>query len=688
MERLLRHVRNLFRLQPGKPALAAGLRAATAVTVPFLIGLMLDLPNAGWTGLTGLLVTLSDRGGSYGSRARAMGATAVLGAVVGALAAPAGGRLWVDAGLLLVGVCAASLARCYGETAGSTGEKLAVIFVASLGAHAVGIDAAVSRGGALLFGGLWAMLQGLVLWPLHPYRPARKAVSELYVALADATGEVAALTRVGADPDAWGRATGRHFNLRTTIEAARATLAETRIGRPQESMRGEHLLVLIELSELMLGNLFALGQAMEIAPDEKVANACDEYQDLFRRVSLLARDPDKRVPKSLLLPEHKLVPGLPASVAEWVLRTREHARAAERTARAMRCRHPVSWDGRQLLAPRAYGARRSLIAPLRDNLGPDSLVLRHALRAGIVATTALVVARGAKLVQGQESWVVLAAIGILQPYSASTEERALQRVLGTLLGATLAAAIAARADSALLLLLIIGILTATSVSLLPLNFGVFQVLLTPDFLLLATLGVGNWAVAGTRMVGVFIACALALVGTWLLWPSPERKRFPEAAAAVLRADGNYLRQVAKRRSAMQPEVLSARRELGLALLEAEASFQRLMAEYRGPAERLEPAMALLTYSRRLAACVTALGAKRPVVESAKVVEQVAHQAGGALEKLADSLRAGQHPPPIPPLPVRRASDDPVAGELLERVPRQVEILHGAVAKLSTEVALR
>ncbi len=696
MKRLWRHVRNLFRLQPGKPAVAVGIRAATAVTVPYLIALMAGVRDAGWTGLTGLLVTLSDRGGSYGSRARVMGAMTVLGPVVGALAAPAGGTLWLDSLLLLFGICAAGLARCYGETAGSIGDKLAVIFVASLGAHAVGSEASLARGGALFFGGAWAMVQGLVLWPLHPYRPARKAVFELYSGLADATRDVAELSRAVADHDAWSSAVGRHFNLRVSIDAARATLAETRVGRPQESLRGEHLLVLIELSELMVANLLALGQTMEVACHDpglepmraRVARANDEFQDAFRRVALLARDPDRFVEERQLMPEAGLSAGLPPSVAEWVARTREHAAAAEKTALAMHCRRPVSRDGRQFLLPRAYGVRRPLLAPLRDNLGPHSVVLRHALRAGVVATAALIVTRALKL--GQEYWVVLSAIGILQPYSASTEERALQRVLGTFLGATLAAGIAVRVDSALWLLAVIGILTAVSVSLLPLNFGAFQVLLTPDFLLLATLSVGNWNVAEMRMLGVLIACALALAGTWLLWPSPERTRFPEAAAKVLRADGTYLRCVAERRSATEPRVLDARRDLGLALLDAEASFERLMAEYRGPPDRLEPAMALLTYSRRLAACVTALGEKPVVPQSAEVVEQVAHGAGGALETLADSLQVGQPPPPIPPLPVRpdRDDPDPVSGELLERVPRQLEILHGAVERLGTETALR
>jgi uncharacterized membrane protein YccC len=309
-------------------------------------------------------------------------------------------------------------------------------------------------------------------------------------------------------------------------------------------------------------------------------------------------------------------------------------------------------------------------------------VLRHALRAGLVASVAMITARALGLVETH--WVVLAAIGILQPYSASTEERALQRVVGTLVGALLAVALATAVSSDLTRLWVIGALTAVSVSLLPLNFGAFQVLLTPDLLLLATLKAGDWSVAQSRAEGVVLACALALAGAWLLWPSPERHRLPDAAAGVLRANGNYLRQVARRRSGLLPEVLHARREVGLALIDAEASFDRMMAEYRGPAQRLEPAMALLSYSRRLAASATALGEERAEPGETKAIEQVADQAGEALDSLAESLTGGHGPPPLPRLMPRAPEADPVSRELLAHVPRQLGVLHGAVEKLARE----
>ncbi|NTX16005.1 FUSC family protein [Myxococcus sp. CA056] len=694
MHRLLRHIRRFFRLQPGRPAWAAGIRAALAVTIPFSLATLLGFKDAGWTGLTGLLVTLANPGGAYRGRARVMGAVTLLGALVGTIAALAGGRLLLDATLLLVGVFVLTFARCYGDTAGSVGEKLAVIFVASLGAHAVELDAALTRGGALLLGGGWAMLQSLVLWPVHPYRPSRRSIAHVYTSLADGARDLATLSREGAPAEVWTAATTRHLPLRAKIERARETLASTRVGRSEESRRGEHLLVLLELSEQLLGVLFALAQAMEVASPERrlrpvreqVARACDWYAEISQRVATVSLAPETAAVYWPRFPTHHEELGLrgkwlrvvPASVTELLTRLKGHAVAAQRTAMAMRRGDPVEVGNAESML--RANRRRPLLETLRANLNSRSVVLRHALRAGTVACLALVLTRVLGL--GEAYWVVLSAIGILQPYSANTEERALQRVTGTLLGGTLAAVIATGVGSPLVLIVVIGVLTAVSVSLLPLNFGAFQILLTPDFLLLATLSAGDWSVAENRALGVLLACVLALAGVWLLWPYPESRRFPDAAATVLRADGNYFRQVAASRSGTEPGVSAARRDLGLAMIDAEASFERLMAEYRGPAHRLEPAMALLTYSRRLAASVTALGEQKAVIPSSEVLDVVAHKASGTLDALADSLKQGQTPPPMPELPLRRIVNDPVSGPLVERVPRQLEILHGAVEKLA------
>ncbi|RKH70755.1 FUSC family protein [Corallococcus aberystwythensis] len=710
--RLLRHLQSLFRVEPGRPALWAGIRAAVATALPLCLSFLLTVPQAGWAGLTALLVTLADKGGSYRVRARVMGTVTVLGALVAMLAAPAGYTYWVDATLLLLGVTAANFARCYGDTAGSVGGQLAVIFVVSLGAPAASLREAVLRGAALLLGGLWAMTLSLLLWPLRPYRPARRAVARVYEGLAMAAEELRIATLEGATSEAWAAGLKRYAGIRPDIEQARGVLAATRRGRPDESRRGEHLLVLVELAEPMVALLSALAEAMQVvgrdphlhATRERVARLCEAFAAMglwvaralrqernegMREPPRLALRPRRRQPARMAAPpvRQSAEGPLSAHVATLLDRLRENAGVAHETASGLLFGDPVPARGRGKVGGPKQAPGASPWQPLRDNLHRDSVVLRHALRTGMVATAALGLTRALQV--GDAHWVSLVVISILQPYAGSTEARVLQRTLGTLVGASLAALIATTVQTPPLMIGVISVLTAISVALLPLNFGAFQILLTPDYLLMATLSSGDWTVASQRSLGVLIAGTLALVGSWTLWPSPERRRFPDAAASALRADGKYLRQLATHRSGTEPAVNEERRLLDQALLEAESSFQRLMTEYRGPPGHLEPGMALLTYARRFALAVTALGTGRYEGRTTSVLpQQLAQRASDSLELLARALQERREPPPLPNLALPRTSDDPVLGALLERVPRQLGILHGAVARISEDPSLR
>ncbi|WP_163778466.1 FUSC family protein [Myxococcus vastator] len=708
MRRLLRHLRSVLRVRPGKPAIGAGLRTALATSVPLALAFLLGVKDAGWGGLSGLLVSLADKGGSYQTRAKELGAVTLLGALVGALGAPGGSMPWLDVSLMWLGVTAAAFARSYGETAGAIGGQLAVIFVVSLGAPAVGVDVALGRAFWLLFGGLWAMTLSLVLWPLRPYRPARRAIARVYRELAEACWDLGRLSREGAGSQEWVEAAQRHMSVRPLMEQARATLGAMRGSHLGKSRRGEHLLVLLETCEPMSAQLIALAEAMEAAVREprflplraRVGSLCDAYAAMASWVEqVLERERNEGVPREpRMVPRsrrrhYRPAPGgirsredpLSLHVEALLSKLREMAGVVHETAAGLLHGDPVSDRGRSVVGQEQRRAR-SWLAPLRDHLRSDSLVFRHALRVGLVATVALVVTQALGIRDAH--WVSLTVIAILQPYSAITEERALQRVGGTLLGAGLAAVIATRVHSPSALLAVIVLLTAVSVSLLPINFGAFQILLTPDYLLLATLSSGDWSLAGQRALGVLVACSLALMGAWLLWPMPERLRFPEAAAAALRADGEYLREVVSKRSGTRPEVGAARRAFGLALLDAEASFERLTAEYHGPPQQLESGMAVITYARRFATVVTALGMERPEAEVPGQLKQLAHHAGRALDELADALRDRRVPPPLPPLQVSCKTDDPVFGALLERAPRQLGMLHGAVSRLSSGTVLR
>lgn len=695
MERLLRQLASLVRLKPGRPALTLGLRAALATGAPLMLGLLvLRVPGASWMGLAGFLTTLGDKGGPYRTRALSTGGVAVVGALGVALGAVVAGHPVVAVGLAFLWVTCASYIRCFGEEPASLGTLVSVAFVASLAQPAHGLGDAVMRAGLFLAGSAWAVFLALLLWPVHPYAPARAAVADclsVVAALADeVAGQLGGVAR-GAAP---GLSARSHVRVRQAIETARATLAATRRARPGESARGVHLLRLVELADLAFATLVALEHDADVAvraseAAEELAQTQASVQGFaasFRRIAGEVEQRRKVTPGEPVQPTAAVgPPPMEAERGDHLARLRaslgEYARAGLSTVALIEGKRPPSDELAPTLLPST--PRRSFLAPLREHLTPDSLVLRHSLRAGIVTAVAMALVQGLGLRNGH--WVVLTAIVVLQPYSGATVERGLQRIGGTVLGAMLAAALAASFHSPLSVLLLVMGLTGLSVSILPLNYGAFSVFLTPAFVLLAEVQSGNWKLAGLRALCTLLGGVLALCGTWLLWPSPERTRFPEEAAGVLRADGDYLRAVLESPGGEGGRAAhEARRKLGLVLLDTEASFQRLLTESGGPPERQEAMMSLLVSARGLGSTATALAASLPSDGAASWpagIQALGHRVVGALEELADAVADSRAPAPLPPLELPPGEGTPFMRAQLERVVRRLTTLHGAVARL-------
>ena len=154
----------------------------------------------------------------------------------------------------------------------------------------------------------------------------------------------------------------------------------------------------------------------------------------------------------------------------------------------------------------------------------------------------------------------------------------------------------------------------------------------------------------------------------LLWPGDERERLPELAAAALRANDEFLRRaialVAQEGNVDVGTLRDARRNVGSAALGAEDSFQRLLSDHRGAPDLLEPIMAFLVYTRRIAGSTTALAVAanssvRPTAEELRPFAEAAH---AMLADLADAVLHGRPPAPAPAIgsvPLPDAASGPV-----------------------------
>jgi uncharacterized membrane protein YccC len=326
-------------------------------------------------------------------------------------------------------------------------------------------------------------------------------------------------------------------------------------------------------------------------------------------------------------------------------------------------------------------------AVVRAILTPDSVILLYALRVAVVVSIAVLLVYLLDVKRGY--WMTITVIVIMQPYTGATTHRALQRVLGTVLGGILTAALGAFFHGPLAILVFSFVFAVACVALMPVNYAAYSVFLTPTFVLLAEAGAGDWHLAGTRVTNTLLGGALALAGTRLLWPSPESTRLPGYMAAALRANAAYLRLVAElfgdRSHAAGERMRAARRRIGLATANAEESFQRWMGEHAGASEAIAPAMTFLTYTRRFTASVASLALARHTSPGtlAPTLVPFGDAAGSVLEELADALTGERVPAPLPMLGAVEAAEQPVPALLRARVDRlaaQLRMLHEAVER--------
>ncbi|MGP3691148.1 FUSC family protein [Streptomyces sp. IBSNAI002] len=116
------------------------------------------------------------------------------------------------------------------------------------------------------------------------------------------------------------------------------------------------------------------------------------------------------------------------------------------------------------------------------------------------------------------AWLVYTLAAVLQPLAGSTTERAVQRVVGSIIGAT-AAALAVGLGQ-LPVAALIAVTVTAGLALRPLNHTYWALLGTPTALLLSGfVQPGDENTVLTRVIMTFIGTGIALAGSYFLWPA-------------------------------------------------------------------------------------------------------------------------------------------------------------------------
>ena len=567
-------------------------RAALAICVPLSAAYAAGRGTLGVLPATGgLLGTMTDAGGPYLSRVKRVCSAAVFGGAAGlAIGAVTHGHGWLAVVALVVVAGVSGLLSALGDIGSVTGLQLLVY--TSLGAGPIGALRPVWHTAAgFLAGVVWALILILPGWLRAPYGREQRDVAAVYDALAGLLRSVGG--SVGGD-----EYTARRQALTSALNTAYDELLTARSTATGLNRRRARLLAALNASHLMAEATVAVGVAGTRPPPMVI--------DVVSRLAGAIRTG---------APPPMIPPAWDESPAMLTLRDAmaEAARALSR-----------DWY-------RAWPSPRRTPAAGRVNWIFTLRLMTCMGAAGLVSEV---------LPLQRSYWVPLTVAIVFKPDYGSVFARALQRGIGTVVGAVAGAVLLVLVHGAWLL-----IPFAVLAALLPFgrsrNYGLLATFLTPlVVVLIDLLSPGGWRLAEDRLIDTLIGCAIVLLIGFAPWPMSWYSHLPRQYARTALDVCRYLEVAlgsgtgpdagSGRAGGPPPARSRMRRSTYRALADLRAEFQRTMSE--------PPSI-----SRRATAWWPAVIALEQVMDAitatALAVSRGATVPASGVRQLCDALRA-------------------------------------------------
>jgi uncharacterized membrane protein YccC len=613
------------------------LRAILAISLPLAAGMELGQKAPGLlVALGGLLGVAVDNGGAIRARTLRVGSATCGGALGLVLGSVLHGHGWVAVIAVVAIAGVSTLLSSIGGIGSVSALQLLVytaISMGPLGAIRPWWHTAVS----FVLGAAWAMLLAVLGWLVSRRAAERRCVAAVYRALADQLRAIGTPGVAGAR-----RQLNNAFNVASdTLLTRRSTGA----GRMPRLIR---LMALLNQANLIAEAATALSIEGTRPPPE-VSTKLAAIADTIR-----AGAPPPKIPQLTTS-----TPGMRALRDE-----------LEGVARVLSGK--LAYRG-ELIEPRPPMGDR--LSALVDRLTSKSTLIYAARLMACVGVAGVITE---VLPLSRSYWVILTVVIVLKPDFGSVFVRAVQRGIGTVLGAVLGAAILAVVPFGPWLLLPFAILAA----LLPYgrsrNYGLFAVFLTPlVVLLIDLLAPAGWYLALDRLVDTLLGCAIALLVGYAPWPSSWHADLPRHFAAAVYDVCWYVEAALRDAVRAKPrpgraEASLARRQAYRALTDLRAEFDRCMSEPAAASRQATAWWPALVALEEVVDAVTAVAVTMRHGEPAPDPGAV-HQLTTALDTMADAVKAGSPPRPteLPSDPSLKPVTDAVRAVLavLARSPR-------------------
>lgn len=277
---------------------------------------------------------------------------------------------------------------------------------------------------------------------------------------------------------------------------------------------------------------------------------------------------------------------------------------------------------------------------LKENMNFDSSAFRHALRMMITCGLGFMIAK--TISTGYYSyWILLTIVVILKPAFSLTKQRNFERIVGTVAGGIIGVLILLFIHDTRVLYVLIVFFMIGTYTFQRMNYVLMVIFVTPYVLiLLSVLGLGFEEIAKERLMDTVIGSILAVVISYIAWPQWEAAQLEKNIAQVLRANRNYLQQLAALYSGRPDapvEYKLIRKEVYVATANLAAAFQRMVSEPKHKQRHTQNIYGIVTLSHVLASNIASLAAEMRERGSKTLPVEVVPLIRRAVDNLDESI---------------------------------------------------
>lgn len=536
------------------PDLARAIRAATGFMIPLLLQVTVGLPvEVVFASISAQNIAMLDVRGDYRLRVTLLAAVMLLLAGTGVLGALASASLLFAVAATMLVALGAALWR---HVASDYGPPLAassmLLFLISLSRSHGPADAIPHVLAILLGGGIGLAIQ-MLLWPLRPQHPLRRAVGDSWTALGtlfdalapggrpETIGNAESLLRTSLDQARrmlGGVMTNQRHPLPQRLEALNLQAARlaVRVGALHTALEGVRstsvhrqiapALAAISLSLVNTSRSIAVTvvsrQPAHLAICEVRLRRLDSLLEAFQaRLTGVAGQPGAAQLKPLIASIRETVPDITATLRATL------DRAGERALFTVELFDMQMWQ----LKP--------LASALNFSRNIDRSLVRFGLRMAVVTGLGTLIYSWLNISHGY--WLPFTIVVIMQPDFGSTRQKALQRVGGTLAGSVAAWGLLWLNLPLAAQFTVIGLGVFTFAYFLKRHYGIAVFFVTIFvMMLLDHTGQSSSLIALERIAATLIGGLIALAAAQLFWPVWERDRFPTIFAQALLSTRDYL----------------------------------------------------------------------------------------------------------------------------------------------------